>query len=72
MVSVLITAALVACSKLVDLKTEDTRSHIRACKFDAVYCAANISGGHITPSVTIGTMVTGHIGLLKGMSVLLR
>ncbi|KAL0039983.1 hypothetical protein WJX79_001515 [Trebouxia sp. C0005] len=37
----------------------------------AVYCAANISGGHITPSVTIGTMVTGHIGLLKGCAYML-
>ena len=32
----------------------------------AVYCAANISGGHITPIVTIGTMVSGHIGIIKG------
>lgn len=35
----------------------------------AVYCAANISGGHITPSVTIATMVSGHIGVVKGMPV---
>ncbi|KAL0029378.1 hypothetical protein WJX77_003180 [Trebouxia sp. C0004] len=34
----------------------------------AVYCAANISGGHITPIVTIGTMVSGHIGILKGFA----
>lgn len=34
----------------------------------AVYCAANISGGHITPSVTIATMVSGHIGIIKGFA----
>ncbi|KAK9840175.1 hypothetical protein WJX74_004807 [Apatococcus lobatus] len=33
----------------------------------AIYCSANLSGGHITPSVTIGTMVTGHIPVLKGL-----
>ena len=38
----------------------------------AVYCAANISGGHITPSVTIGTMVSGHIGIIKGTACVAR
>ena len=37
----------------------------------AVYSAANLSGGHITPSVTIATMVTGHIGILKGLLYML-
>ena len=34
----------------------------------AVYATANLSGGHITPTVTIATMITGHIGLLKGVA----
>ena len=37
----------------------------------AVYSCANLSGGHITPSVTIATMVTGHIGILKGLLYML-
>ena len=37
----------------------------------AVYSAANLSGGHITPSVTIATMVTGHIGIVKGLLYML-
>lgn len=37
----------------------------------AVYTAANLSGGHITPSVTIATMVTGHIGIVKGLLYML-
>ena len=32
---------------------------------------ANLSGGHITPTVTIATMITGHITLLKGVAYVL-
>ena len=32
----------------------------------AVFISANISGGHVNPSVTIATMLSGHITLLKG------
>ena len=37
----------------------------------AVYMTANLSGGHITPTVTIATMITGHITLLKGLAYVL-
>jgi hypothetical protein len=37
----------------------------------AVYATANLSGGHITPTVTIATMITGHITLLKGLAYIL-
>ncbi|KAK9856832.1 hypothetical protein WJX84_010082 [Apatococcus fuscideae] len=37
----------------------------------AIYCCANLSGGHITPSVTIATMITGHIPILKGLMYML-
>lgn len=36
-----------------------------------VYATANLSGGHITPTVTIATMITGHIGLLKGIAYII-
>lgn len=36
--------------------------------FSAVYITANISGGHLNPAVTIATMVTGHIPMLKGLA----
>ena len=32
---------------------------------------ANLSGGHITPTVTIATMITGHITILKGLAYVL-
>ena len=37
----------------------------------AVYMTANLSGGHITPTVTIATMITGHITILKGLAYVL-
>ena len=37
----------------------------------AVYATANLSGGHITPTVTIATMITGHITILKGLAYVL-
>ena len=37
----------------------------------AVYITANISGGHLNPAVTLATMVTGHIGLIKGCAYIL-
>jgi len=37
----------------------------------AVYMTANLSGGHITPTVTIATMITGHITILKGIAYVL-
>ena len=37
----------------------------------AVYATANLSGGHITPTVTIATMITGHITFLKGLAYIL-
>lgn len=39
-----------------------------AVGYPAVYITANISGGHLNPAVTIATMVTGHIPLLKGLA----
>ena len=39
--------------------------------FFAVFAIANISGGHVTPTVTIATMITGHIDLLKGLLYML-
>ena len=32
-----------------------------------MFITANISGGHINPSVTIATMLSGHISILKGL-----
>ena len=37
----------------------------------AVYITANISGGHLNPAVTLATMVTGHIGIIKGCAYIL-
>lgn len=34
----------------------------------AVYITANISGGHLNPAVTLATIITGHISLLKGLA----
>ncbi|GAQ80844.1 aquaporin [Klebsormidium nitens] len=36
-----------------------------------IFAIANISGGHVTPTVTIATMITGHIDLLKGLLYML-
>lgn len=33
----------------------------------AVYITANLSGGHLNPAVTLATIFTGHIDLLKGL-----
>lgn len=33
----------------------------------AIFATANVSGGHITPTVTIATMITGHIQIIKGI-----
>lgn len=37
----------------------------------AIFATANISGGHITPTVTIATMITGHIQIVKGLFYIL-
>ena len=37
----------------------------------AVYITANISGGHLNPAVTLATLVTGHISILKGLAYIL-
>ena len=34
----------------------------------AVYITANISGGHLNPAVTLATVFTGHISVLKGFA----
>ena len=44
---------------------------LTVCCCCAVYMTANLSGGHITPTVTIATMITGHITLLKGVAYVL-
>ncbi|KAL3137469.1 hypothetical protein ABBQ38_004758 [Trebouxia sp. C0009 RCD-2024] len=36
-----------------------------------VFITANISGGHLNPAVTLATIVTGHIGLIKGCAYML-
>ncbi|KAK9804678.1 hypothetical protein WJX73_009374 [Symbiochloris irregularis] len=36
-----------------------------------VFATANISGGHLNPAVTAATLVTGHIGPLKGLMYML-
>jgi glycerol uptake facilitator-like aquaporin len=33
-----------------------------------VYVAANVSGGHINPAVTVATLVTGHISFSRGLA----
>ena len=36
-----------------------------------VFFTANVSGGHLNPAVTAATMVTGHIGVIKGLGYIL-
>ena len=33
--------------------------------FPVVYITANVSGGHLNPAVTVATVCTGHISLIK-------
>jgi len=33
-----------------------------------VYITANISGGHLNPAVTLATIFTGHISIVKGIA----
>jgi len=33
-----------------------------------VYITANISGGHLNPAVTLATIFTGHISIVKGVA----
>lgn len=40
-------------------------------RLSAVYITANISGGHLNPAVTLATIVTGHISVLKGLAYIL-
>lgn len=34
----------------------------------AVFITANISGGHLNPAVTLATMFTGHIKIVRGLT----
>ena len=34
----------------------------------AVFITANVSGGHLNPAVTLATMFTGHIKIVRGIS----
>ena len=33
-----------------------------------MYITANISGGHLNPAVTLATIFTGHISIVKGIA----
>ena len=34
----------------------------------AVFITANVSGGHLNPAVTLATMFTGHIKIVRGLA----
>lgn len=33
-----------------------------------VYATANVSGGHLNPAVTLGTMISGHLAVRTGLA----